>query len=138
MVSPRQPPHALNGRYSPTCRWSNHGCRSYPSRPLALVRFLPLIPFHLVDPQPCLKADYRDTTARFFGYFVHAMNGDGLLLLLGFSDLHDMDPLVIVHVLAIRLGIDLVLEEPDILKFRGTNPGGGGGGRSGRVRQYLL
>jgi hypothetical protein len=57
------------------------------------------------------------------------MNGDGLLLLLGFSDLHDMDPLVIVHVLAIRLGIDLVLEEPDILEFGGTNPGGGGGGR---------
>jgi hypothetical protein len=74
-------------------------------------------------PQPGLKADYRDTTARFLGGFIHAMSDNGLLLLLGFSDLHGMDPLVVIRVLAIYLGINLGLEEPDI----GTNPGGGGG-----------
>jgi hypothetical protein len=54
------------------------------------------------------------------------MYGDSLLLPLGFSDLHSMDPLVVICVLAIRLGIDLV-EEPDILEFRGANLGGGRG-----------
>jgi hypothetical protein len=67
------------------------------------------------------------------------MSGDGLLLL-DFSDLHGMDPLAAVHagVLVIRLGVDLGLEEPDILKFGGENQGGGGGrveegGWGGRV-----
>jgi hypothetical protein len=82
-----------------------------------------LVPLHLVDPHLGLKADYRDTTARFLGGFIHAMSDNGLLLLLGFSDLHGMDPLVVIRVLAIYLGINLGLEEPDI----GTNPGGGGG-----------
>jgi hypothetical protein len=55
------------------------------------------------------------------------MSGDDLLLLPGFSDLHSMDPLVPIHVLAISLGIDLALEEPDILEFRCVILGGGGG-----------
>jgi hypothetical protein len=85
-----------------------------------------LVPLRLVDPHLGLKADYRDTTAQFLGGFVHAMSGDDLLLL-GFSDLHGMDPLVAIHVLVIRLGIVLGLEEPDILEFKGVILGGGGG-----------
>jgi hypothetical protein len=65
------------------------------------------------------------------------MSDNGLLLLLGFSDLHGMDPLVVIRVLAIYLGINLGLEEPDI----GTNPGGGGGrveeGGQGGLTSYI-
>jgi hypothetical protein len=85
-----------------------------------------LVPLHLVDPHLGLKADYRDTTAQFLGGFAHAMSGADLLLL-GFSDLHGMDPLVAIHVLVIRLGIVLGLEELDILEFKGVILGGGGG-----------
>jgi hypothetical protein len=96
-----------------------------PHGPLCVSRLL--IPFPLIDPQLGLKADYRDTTARFLGAFIHVMSGDDLLLLLGFSDLHDMDSLVVVRILAILLGINLGLEEPDILEFEGANPSGGRG-----------
>jgi hypothetical protein len=91
-----------------------------------------LIPFHLVNPQLGLKADYRGTTAPIPRWLCPCNE-------LRWSPPPQLlrsprtEPLVVVHNLAIHLGINLGLEEHDILEFGSVNPGGGGGG--GRVEE---